>query len=486
MDAIKAFLPQPGVIRTDPRKEADAGDDVFGPDGLGMGMPEEGVSDTMPDLGTTDVMGMVQPSKSDQLAAALSIVGDNPALGNALFARATRVPKLQTFDRSEDLYSVVDGVPTLIREGQRVSGNAKTITGTELGKITGTKLPPNALFQIVTSKNGSVKYAKLYMPPNATNPIQTGESLNENIVFTGNDGGVYSVYTNVNANNRKTQYVMIGDEKVSMTKAGKIGQFTKRKSGAKDQTTDKIVKFNNEKYNVLRQGNVDVIKINGEFVPVSELDGAEVFTRAASEPSTTAKKAEADAGTAVSTIKAARKRLAGITERGDAQLGARATVTGIVNEVTGILKDFAPIAGDLFEASTGLVGTDEQKQAVRELQVLEEDLYIILSQAKTAATGGRLNKDEKAALRKLTKLTGLNSKEQIVTRVRQIDDLLVEQLSIAEQSQEIITGQSPSAADVKANSTAFSTSAVPKPNDVSQKEWDKMTDNEKSFFEVKR
>ena len=137
MKAINAFLPQPGVISTRPRteEEASAVGDIGFDDGLGMGMPEarpndlntranepwlesprgdqvrydglapnfQGVAVPMPDLGTTDVMGMVQPSKSDQLAAALSIVGDNPALGNSLLATAMKPAVTTKLGRGEVL-----------------------------------------------------------------------------------------------------------------------------------------------------------------------------------------------------------------------------------------------------------------------------------------------------------------------------------------------------------------------------------------------
>lgn len=137
-DAIKAFLPQPGVISTRPRteEEASAVGDIGFDDGLGApfsppttlpimqelspygksafaldtvpptvaGPPNaEGVGVPMPDLGTTDVRGMVQPSKSDQLAAALSIVGDNPALGNSLLAAALKPAVTTKLGRGEVL-----------------------------------------------------------------------------------------------------------------------------------------------------------------------------------------------------------------------------------------------------------------------------------------------------------------------------------------------------------------------------------------------
>tara|TARA_R110002051_G_scaffold34904_2_gene77350 strand:- start:380 stop:1990 length:1611 start_codon:yes stop_codon:yes gene_type:complete len=200
-DAIKAFLPQPGVISTRPRTESEAGDDVFGPDGLGApfsppttqpimrelspygkapfaldtvpptvaGPPNaEGVSDTMPALGTTDVMGMVQPSKSDQLAAALSVMQDNPALGNALFARATKpakVPELKQFDPLKDTYRInPDGTYELVKAGTSGTGNTRILEPEELEKIGGGQFLPGTVVQEKTDAKGNRSLTVMQTP----------------------------------------------------------------------------------------------------------------------------------------------------------------------------------------------------------------------------------------------------------------------------------------------------------------------------------
>jgi len=433
-----------------------------------------------------------KPGPEQYLAAMLNpdIGAPQRQVAAMLYERSLPKPiktTLKSVRPEDDLYQFKNGVATRIKEGKSVSGNAELLTGAHLSEITGIKLPPNALFQKLTSKNGTVKYAPLHTPPNATKPIQTGQSLNENIVFTGNDGGVYPVYTNVDANNRKTQFVMIGDEKVSMAKATKIGQFTKRRlTEVNDRTTNRFAKYNGKNYPIFTIGKADVIKLGGKPVAVSDLAGVEVFPGAAKDSSEAEKKAVAKVTNEVASLRGARKRLGQIIKDPKAFLGAKAGLVSALNEVRGIVGDFVPRLGDLLEASTDFVASDEQKQAVRELELVSEELYTILASAKRRAKGGRLIKDEITPLRNLTNLTGLTSKAQIVTRIGLIDDLLVEQLALAESKQEIITGESSSAANVEANSTAFSTSAVPKPDDILQKEWDKMTDNEKSFFEVKR
>ena len=198
MKAINAFLPQPGVIRTDPRKEADAGDDVFGPDGLGApfsppttqpimqelspygqsafaldtvpptvaGPPNaEGVSDTMPALGTTDVMGMVQPSKSDQLAAALSVMQDNPALGNALFARATKASKLTQMDPFKDTWrQKPDGTYELVKAGISGTGNTRILKPHELEQIGGGQFLPGTVVQEKTDAKGNRSLTVMQTP----------------------------------------------------------------------------------------------------------------------------------------------------------------------------------------------------------------------------------------------------------------------------------------------------------------------------------
>tara|TARA_R110000787_G_scaffold279855_1_gene390218 strand:+ start:278 stop:1891 length:1614 start_codon:yes stop_codon:yes gene_type:complete len=202
MEAIKAFLPQPGVISTRPRteEEASAVGDIGFDDGLGMGMPEarpndlntranepwlesprgdqvrydglapnfQGVAVPMPDLGTTDVMGMVQPSKSDQLAAALSVMQDNPALGNALFARATKaakVPELKQFDPLKDTYRInPDGTYELVKAGTSGTGNTRILDPEELEKIGGGQFLPGTVVQEKTDAKGNRSLTVMQTP----------------------------------------------------------------------------------------------------------------------------------------------------------------------------------------------------------------------------------------------------------------------------------------------------------------------------------
>jgi len=199
MKAINAFLPQPGVISTRPRteEEANAVGDIGFDDGLGMGMPEarpndlntranepwlesprgdqvrydglapnfQGVGVPIPDLGNTDVMGMVQPSKSDQLAAALSVMQDNPALGNALFARATKASKLTQMDPLKDTWRQnTDGTYELVKAGTSGTGNTRILKPHELEQIGGGQFLEGTVVQEKTDAKGNRSLTVMQTP----------------------------------------------------------------------------------------------------------------------------------------------------------------------------------------------------------------------------------------------------------------------------------------------------------------------------------